>query len=223
MKSLLFFVCTVLLLGLLAAGGITKAPVPTAITLVRLPGPLINFTTTTTPSLTDPALVGPWLLKTGMKNNETLSVISEEEPTITFSSDGTFTVFGGCTYYKGDYFLTGQTTESRKTIILGPVSLISQGVPLITFDTDGSFALFKGCTCYKENRILTGQVTDFRKPIRLRPVPQAAAFCARMNSTETNYLRILQAAETYSIRNNIEYMNLRTAAGEQLFYRSGNL
>jgi heat shock protein HslJ len=129
----------------------------------------------TTSSLTDPALSGPWLLKTAMKNNETLYVIFSGEPTITFNNDGTFTVFGGCNYYKGNYALTGQTTELRKTIKMGPIT----------------------------------QTT--------------AMNCPFINYTERNYLQILQATETYYIRNNIEYMNLKTADGEQLFYRSGNL
>lgn len=174
MKSLLFLVCAVLLVGLLVAGCTNKAPVPTSVTIVRILEPTTSVIIATTSLVTDPALLGPWLLKAGMKNNETLSVISNEEPTITFTNDGTFTVFGGC-------------------------------------------------NCYKENYILTGQTTEFRKTIRLRPVPQTAMYCAQINYTETNYLQILQATETYYIRNNIEYLNLRTAAGEQLFYRSGNL
>lgn len=126
-------------------------------------------------SLTDPALLGPWLLKTGMKNNETLYVIFSGEPTITFNKDGTFTVFGGCNYYTGNYILTGQTKELRKTIKMGPIT----------------------------------QTT--------------AKNCPFINYTERNYLHYLQATETYYIRNNIEYMNLKTADGEQLFYRSGIL
>jgi len=126
-------------------------------------------------ALTDPALSGPWLLKTGMKNNETLYVIFSGEPTITFNNDGTFAVFGGCNYFKGNYLLTGQTKESRKTIKIGPITQIT------------------------------------------------ANTCPFINYTERNYLRYLQATETYAIRNNIEYMNLKTADGEQLFYRSGNL
>jgi len=126
-------------------------------------------------SLTDPALLGPWLLKTGLKNNETLYVIFSGEPMITFNDNGTFTVFGGCNYFKGNYTLTGQTKESRKTINIGPIT----------------------------------QTT--------------ARDCPFINYTERNYLQYLQATETYYIRNNIEYMNLKTADGEQLFYRSANL
>ena len=205
MKSLLFLVCAVLLAGLLVAGFTTSVTIAT-------PSPM-----------TDPALSGPWLLKTGMKNNETLSVISNEEPTITFTDDGTFTVFGGCNYYRGNYILTGETTDLRKTIKLGPMYVISNVEPSITFNNDGTFTVFRGCNCYKENYLLTGQTAEFRKTIRLRPVPQTAIYCSQINYTETNYLQILRATETYYIRNNIEYMNLRTAAGEQIFYRSGNL
>jgi heat shock protein HslJ len=205
MKSFLFLVCAIFLVGLLAAGFATT--VAGAVASPR----------------TDPALSGPWLLKTGMKNNETLYVISNDEPTITFTDDGTFTVFGGCNYYKGRYFLFGETADLRKNITLGPMYGISDPGPAITFGNDGTFTLFSGCSCYKENRILTGQVTDFRKPVKLIPVPQTAIYCVQINNTEKNYLQILRAAETYHIRNNIEYMNLRTAAGEQLFFRSGNL
>ena len=158
MKSLLVLVCAVLFVGLLVAGFTT------------------TVTTATTSPLTDPALTGPWLLKTGMKNNETLSVISNAEPTITFSNDGTFTVFGGCNYYWGTYILTGQTTEFRKIIKLGPMYVISNVEPTITFDNEGTFALFRGCNCYKDNNILTGQTAEFRKPIRLRPIPQTAMY-----------------------------------------------
>jgi heat shock protein HslJ len=223
MKSLLFLVCAVLLVGLLVAGCTNKASVPTSVTIVRILEPTTSVIIATTPLVTDPALLGPWLLKAGMKNNETLSVISNDEPTITFTNDGTFTVFGGCNYYRGNYILTGETTDLRKTIKLGPMSVISNVEPTITFTNDGTFTVFGGCNCYKENYILTGQTTEFRKTIRLRPVPQTAMYCAQINYTETNYLQILQATETYYIRNNIEYLNLRTAAGEQLFYRSGNL
>jgi len=223
MKSLLFLVCAVLLVGLLVAGCTNKAPVPTSVTIVRILEPTTSVIIATTSLVTDPALLGPWLLKAGMKNNETLSVISNDEPTITFTNDGTFTVFGGCNYYRGNYILTGETTDLRKTIKLGPMSVISNVEPTITFTNDGTFTVFGGCNCYKENYILTGQTTEFRKTIRLRPFPQTAMYCAQINYTETNYLQILQATETYYIRNNIEYLNLRTAAGEQLFYRSGNL
>ena len=223
MKSLLFLVCAVLLVGLLVAGCTNKAPVPTSVTIVRILEPTSSVIIATTSLVTDPALLGPWLLKAGMKNNETLSVILNDEPTITFTNDGTFTVFGGCNYYRGNYILTGETTDLRKTIKLGPMYVISNVEPTITFTNDGMFTVFGGCNCYKENYILTGQTTEFRKTIRLRPVPQTAMYCAQINHTETNYLQILQATETYYIRNNIEYLNLRTAAGEQLFYRSGNL
>ena len=223
MKSLLFLVCAVLLVGLLVAGCTNKAPVPTSVTIVRILEPTSSVIIATTSLVTDPALLGPWLLKAGMKNNETLSVILNDEPTITFTNDGTFTVFGGCNYYRGNYILTGETTDLRKTIKLGPMYVISNVEPTITFTNDGTFTVFGGCNCYKENYILTGQTTEFRKTIRLRPVPQTAMYCAQINHTETNYLQILQATETYYIRNNIEYLNLRTAAGEQLFYRSGNL
>jgi heat shock protein HslJ len=201
MKSLLVLVCAVLFVGVLVAG------ISTAIISPR----------------TDPALTGPWLLKTGMKNNETLSVISNAEPTITFTNDGTFTVFGGCNYYTGNYILTGETTEFRKIIKLGPMYVISNVEPTIAFNNKGTFTLFRGCNCYKDNYILTGQPEEFRKTIRLRPIPQTAMYCTQIKYTENNYLQILQATETYHIRNNIEYMNLKTAAGEQLFFRSGNL
>ena len=205
MKSILIVVCAVFFMGLLVAGFTTTA------------------TTATTSPLTDPALTGPWLLKTGIKNNEILSVISNAEPTITFSNDGTFTVFGGCNYYWGNYIHTGQTTEFRKIIKLGPMYVFSTVEPTVAFDNKGTFTLFRGCNCYKDNNILTGQTAEFRKPIRLRPIPQTAMYCTQINYTENNYLQILQATETYHIRNNIEYMNLKTAAGEQLFFRSGNL
>ena len=205
MRSFLVLVCVGLFVGLLVAGFTT------------------TVTTAATYRLTDPALTGPWLLKTGMKNNETLSVISNAEPTITFANDGTFTVFGGCNYYKGNYILTGHTTEFRKNIKLGPMYIISNVEPTLAFTNEGTFTLFRGCNCYKENNILTGQPAEFRNPIRLRPIPQTAIYCSQINYTENNYLRILQATETYHIRNNIEYMNLKTAAGEQLSFRSGNL
>jgi heat shock protein HslJ len=205
MRSLLVLVCVGLFVGLLVAGFTT------------------TVTTAATSRLTDPALTGPWLLKTGMKNNETLSVISNAEPTITFTNDGTFTVFGGCNYYWGNYIITGQTTELRKIIKLGPMYVISNVEPTIAFNNEGTFSLFGGCNCYRDNNILTGRTAEFREPIRLRPIPQSAMYCTQINYTENNYLRILQATETYHIRNNIEYMNLKTAAGEQLFFRSGNL
>jgi heat shock protein HslJ len=205
MRSLLVLVCAVLFVGLLVAGFTT------------------TVTIAPTSPLTDPALTGPWLLKTGMKNNETLSVISNAEPTITFTNDGTFTVFGGCNYYKGNYIITGQTTELRKIIKLGPMYAISNVEPTIAFNNEGTFTLFGGCNCYRDNNILTGRTAEFRQPIRLRSIPQSAMYCTQINYTENNYLRILQATETYHIRNNIEYMNLKTAAGEQLFFRSGNL
>lgn len=126
-----------------------------------------------TKPLTDPALSGPWILKRGMKNNGTVPIISDVQLTITFNNDGTFTGFGGCNKYQGNYILTGKTTEFGKTIKLGPIA-------------------------------------------------QSAMYCVQTTDAETGYLQVLQATLTYSITNN-EYMMLRTAAGDQLSYRSGNL
>ena len=121
---------------------------------------------------------------------------------------------GDATIIREDTSLPEKQQDQRKNIRLGPMYGILAPGPAITISNDGTFTLFRGCSCYKENRILTGQVDDFRRPIKLEPAPQTATYCVQINNTETNYLRILRAAETYHIRNNIEYMNLRTAAGE---------
>lgn len=173
MRSLLFLACAVLFVGLLAAGCTTKAPVPTPVPSIRSLVPAMPVTIATIAPLTDPVLSGPWILKRGMKNNGTVPIISDVQLSITFNSDGTFSGFGGCSNYQGNYILTGKTTEFGKTIKMGPIA-------------------------------------------------KTAMYCAQTTDAETSYLQVLQATITYSITNN-EYMILRTAAGDQLSYRSVNL
>lgn len=125
MKSLLFLVCTVLFLGMLAAGCTTQAPVPTpATTVPTLATPVLTtpVTVATTAPLTDPALTGNWNLKGGMVGGGTMPVIPNVQLTLTFNNDGTLTGFGGCNNYNGNYILTGQTTEFGKTITIGPIA-----------------------------------------------------------------------------------------------------
>ena len=122
MKSLLFLVCAVLFVGILAAGcTTTPAPVPTPVTTVPTPVPTPVIVVISGP-LTDPALTGNWNLKGGMIGAGTMPVIPNVQITITFNNDGTFTGFGGCNNYNGNYKLTGNTTEFGKTITIGPIA-----------------------------------------------------------------------------------------------------
>jgi heat shock protein HslJ len=122
MKSLLFLVCAVLFVGILAAGcTTTPAPVPTPLTTVPTPVPTAAIVVIS-PPLTDPALTGNWNLNGGMIGGGTMPVIPNVKITLTFSNDGTFTGFGGCNNYNGNYKLTGDTTEFGKTITIGPIA-----------------------------------------------------------------------------------------------------
>jgi heat shock protein HslJ len=125
MKSLLFLVCAVLFMGILAAGcTTTPAPVPTPVTTAPTPVPtaVIAVITGITGPLTDPALTGNWNLKGGMVAGGTMPAIPNVQITITFNNDGTFSGFGGCNNYNGNYKLTGNTTEFGKTITIGPIA-----------------------------------------------------------------------------------------------------
>jgi heat shock protein HslJ len=125
MKSLLFLVCAVLFMGILAAGcSTTPAPVPTPVTTAPTPVPtaVIAVITGITGPLTDPALTGNWNLKGGMVAGGTMPAIPNVQITITFNNDGTFSGFGGCNNYNGNYKLTGNTTEFGKTITIGPIA-----------------------------------------------------------------------------------------------------
>ena len=125
MKSLLFLVCAVLFVGILAAGyTTTPAPVPTPVTTatpVPTPAPTAAVVVISGP-LTDPALTGNWNFKGGMVAGGTMPAIPSVQITITFNNDGTFTGFGGCNNYNGNYKLTGNTTEFGKTITIGPLA-----------------------------------------------------------------------------------------------------
>ena len=122
MKSLLFFVCAVLFLGILVAGcTTTPAPVPTPATTVPTPVPATVVTVATIAPLTDPALTGTWDLKGGMIGAGTMPVIANVRVPLTFNNDGTLTGFGGCNNFNANYVLTGQTTEFGKTITIGPI------------------------------------------------------------------------------------------------------
>jgi len=122
MKSLLFLVCTVLFVGILAAGcTTTPAPVPTPATTVPTPVPTTVATVATTAPLTDPALTGNWNLDGGMVGGGQLPVIPNVQITLMFNNDGTLSGFGGCNNYNANYILTGQTTEFGKTITIGPI------------------------------------------------------------------------------------------------------
>jgi heat shock protein HslJ len=122
MKFLLFLTCAVLFLAMLASGCTTQAPVPTPATTIPTPVPTSPVTVVTTAPLTDPALTGIWNLKGGMIAGGTMPVIPNVQITITFNNDGTFTGFGGCNNYNGNYILTRQTTEFGKTITIGPIA-----------------------------------------------------------------------------------------------------
>ena len=125
MKSLLLLVCAVLFVGILAAGcTTTPAPVPTPVTTatpVPTPAPTAAIVVISGP-LTDPALTGNWNFKGGMVAGGTMPAIPSVQITITFNNDGTFTGFGGCNNYNGNYKLTGNTTEFGKTISIGPIA-----------------------------------------------------------------------------------------------------
>jgi heat shock protein HslJ len=122
MKSLLFLVCAVLFVGILAAGcTTTPAPVPTPATTAPTPVPTTLVTVATTAPLTDTALTGNWNLKGGMIGGGTMPVIPNVQITIKFNNDGTLSGFGGCNNYNANYVLTGQTTEFGKTITIGPI------------------------------------------------------------------------------------------------------
>ena len=125
MKSLLFLVCAVLFVGILAAGcSTTVAPLPTPATTVTTtptPAPTAAIVVISTP-LTDPVLTGNWNFKGGMVAGGTMPAIPNVQITLTFNNDGTLTGFGGCNNYNANYKLTGDTTEFGKTITIGPIA-----------------------------------------------------------------------------------------------------
>jgi putative lipoprotein len=125
MKSLLFLVCAVLFVGILAAGCTTTpapvpTPVPTPVATVPTPVPTSVVVVISGPA-TDPALTGNWNFK-GATIAGSMPVIPNVKITLKFNNDGTFTGFGGCNNYNGGYNLTGQTTEFGKTITIGPIA-----------------------------------------------------------------------------------------------------
>jgi heat shock protein HslJ len=127
MKYLLFLVCAVLFVGILAAGCSSPTPVPPPATTVSTPVPTTVATVATTPPpLTDPALTGTWtykgaLLATGGAGK--MPVISNTDSIIlTFNNDGSLTGFSGCNNYNGRYTLSGKTTEFGKEISIGPLA-----------------------------------------------------------------------------------------------------
>ena len=124
MKSLLFLVCAILFVGIIAAGcSTTPTPVLTPATTVipvPTPAPTAAIVVITGP-LTDPALTGNWNFK-GATIAGSMPVIPNVQITLKFNNDGTFTGFGGCNNYNGGYTLTGNTTEFGKTISIGPIA-----------------------------------------------------------------------------------------------------
>ncbi len=127
MKSLLFLVCAVLFVGILAAGCSTPAPVPPPATTVPTPAPTVVVTVITFPPapVSDPALIGTWTYKGAMMatGSGQMPVIANTKAiTLKFNSDGTLTGFSGCNNFNGGYTLSGKTTEFGKEITIGPLA-----------------------------------------------------------------------------------------------------
>ena len=126
MKSLLFLVCAVLFVGILAAGCTSPTPVPPPATTVPTPVPTTVATVATTPPpVTDPALIGTWTYKGAMlaTGSGKMPVIANTQSvTLTFNNDGTLTGFSGCNNFNGGYTLSGKTTEFGKEITIGPLA-----------------------------------------------------------------------------------------------------
>jgi len=126
MKSLLFLVCAVLFVGILAAGCSTPAPVPPPATTVPTPVPTAVVTVITIPApVSDPALIGTWtykgaMLATGSGKIPTIS--NTQSIKLTFNNDGTLSGFSGCNNFNGGYTLSGKTTEFGKEITIGPLA-----------------------------------------------------------------------------------------------------
>jgi putative lipoprotein len=127
MKSLLFLVCAVLFVGILAAGCTSPTPVPPPATTVPTPVPTTVATVATTPPpLTDPALIGTWIYKGAMMasggSGKIPTITNTQSITLTFNNDGTLTGFSGCNNFNGGYTLSGKTTEFGKVITIGPLA-----------------------------------------------------------------------------------------------------
>ena len=126
MKSLLFLVCAVLFVGILAAGCTSPTPVPPPVTTVPTPVPTTIVTVATTPPpLKDPALIGTWTYKGAMLATGAgkMPVISNtNDIKLTFNNDGTLSGFSGCNNFNGGYTLSGKTTEFGKGISIGPLA-----------------------------------------------------------------------------------------------------
>ena len=126
MKSLLFLVCAVLFVGILAAGCTSPTPVPPPATTVPTPVPTTVATVATTPPpVTDPALIGTWTYKGAMlaTGSGKIPVIANTQSvTLTFNNDGTLSGFSGCNNFNGGYTLSGKTTEFGKEITIGPLA-----------------------------------------------------------------------------------------------------
>ena len=126
MKSLLFLVCAVLFVGILAAGCTSPTPVPPPVTTVPTPVPTTIVTVATTPPpLKDPALIGTWTYKGAMLATGAgkMPVISNtNDIKLTFNNDETLSGFSGCNNFNGGYTLSGKTTEFGKGISIGPLA-----------------------------------------------------------------------------------------------------
>jgi heat shock protein HslJ len=129
MKSLLFLVCAVLFVGILAAGCTSPAPVPPATTVptpAPTPVPTVMVTVVTVPALkvSDPALIGTWTYKGAMMatgSGQMPVIANTQSIKLTFNNDGTLTGFSGCNNFNGGYTLSGKTTEFGKEITIGPL------------------------------------------------------------------------------------------------------
>ena len=127
MKSLLFLVCAVLFVGILAAGCTSPTPVPPPATTVPTPVPTTVATVATTPPpVSDAALIGTWTYKGAMMatgGSGKIPVISNTQSiTLTFNTDGSLAGFSGCNNFNGGYTLSGKTTEFGKGITIGPLA-----------------------------------------------------------------------------------------------------
>ena len=127
MKSLLFLVCAVLFVGILAAGCTSPTPVPPPATTVPTPVPTTVATVATNPPpVTDPALIGTWTYKGAMMatggSGKIPAIPNTQSITLTFNNDGTLSGFSGCNNFNGGYTLSGKTTEFGKEITIGPLA-----------------------------------------------------------------------------------------------------
>lgn len=102
----------------------------------------------------------------------------------------------------------------------GGPALVDMMSPQITavFTNQSNVIGFSGCNNYNGHYTLTGQGLSNGGGISIGPLASTTMYCANSTKTETTYLQILQAAETYTVNGNQE-LTISDNSGNTLVYQ----